>query len=208
MTPHRCLLVVALTAGLAACGGDAEPTVAPPSASSGSPTQTGTGAARATPAPAPSDGPAARQRSALRRNHADANRFIGDGRDALDERLASLEGVPVVVNTWASWCGPCRAEFPFFAAAAKRHDAKVAFVGVNVTDSRDSAQAFLEERSPGFASVFDADGKAARSLGADRAMPMTLFLDRDGKVVHAKLGGYATAELLEADIRRYARGAA
>ena len=206
MRPLRCLLVVALAAaGLAACGDDAEPAVAPPSTPGASLTQTSTGVARATPAPS---GATTGARGALERNRADANRFVGDGQDALDRRLASLRGAPVVVNTWASWCGPCRAEFPFFAAAAKRHDARVAFVGINVNDSRDSAQAFLDERSPGFASVFDADARAARSIGADRAMPSTLFLDRVGKVVHTKLGGYAQAEQLEADIRRYARGAA
>jgi len=134
----------------------------------------------------------------------DANRFVGDGPDALKARLATLKGRPVVVNMWASWCGPCRAEFPFFAAAVKRHAARVAFLGVDVMDSRDGAQAFVEEEPPGFASVYDGDGKAARSLGAGRAMPTTVFVGRDGKVVFRKLGGYANAEQLEADIRRYA----
>ena len=133
-----------------------------------------------------------------------ANRFVGDGPDALAARLATLKGRPVVVNMWASWCGPCRAEFPFFAAAVKRHAARVAFLGVDVMDSRDGAQAFVEEEPPGFASVYDGDGKAARSLGAGRAMPTTVFVGRDGKVVFRKLGGYANAEQLEADIRRYA----
>ena len=181
--PHRLvklallLLVVAVSsAGLAACGDDTAPVVAPASE--------------------PRDAPA--------RNHADANRFVGDGPAALDARLATLKGEPVVVNMWASWCGPCRAEFPFFAAAVKRHAARVAFLGVDVMDSRDGAQAFLDDEPPGFASIYDGDGKAARSLGAGRAMPTTVFIGRDGKVVFRKLGGYATAAQLEADIRRYA----
>ncbi len=195
----RLLLVVALPVALVACGDNPSPARAPGpvSNSTGSQTLTSTGA-----------GPPAKARpgGALARNRADANRFVGDGRDALEARLAALKGDPVVVNMWASWCGPCRAEFPFFAAAAKRHAARVAFVGVDVTDDRDSAQAFVDKEPPGFVSIYDGDGKAARSLGAGRVMPTTVFVGRDGKVAYRKLGGYAKAEQLDADIRRYALG--
>lgn len=181
-------------AGLVACGDDATPAVTPASKSPGATGRTSTGAGPA----------AAATRDALARNRADANRFVGDGPDALAARLATLKGEPVVVNMWASWCGPCRAEFPFFAAAVKRYAARVAFLGVDVMDSRDGAQAFVDEEPPGFASVYDGDGEAARSLGAGRAMPTTVFVGRDGKVVFRKLGGYANADQLDADIRRYA----
>lgn len=109
------------------------------------------------------------------------------------------------MNLWASWCGPCRHEFPFFAAAVKRHGARVAFLGIDVMDDRDGAEAFVEDEPPGFPSIYDGDGRAADSLaGGRRAMPTTFFLDRDGKVVHTKLGGYANAAQLDADIRRHA----
>lgn len=197
------LLALALSAGLVACGDDASPAVAPASDSTGSLSRTATGTGPAAPAPA-----TATARDALARNRADADRFVGDGPAALKARLAALKGEPVVVNLWASWCGPCRAEFPYFAAAVKRHAARVAFLGVDVMDSRDGGQAFVDEEPPGFPSVFDGDGKAADSLGAGRrVMPTTFFLGRDGKVVHTKLGGYANAGQLEADIRQHALGA-
>jgi thiol-disulfide isomerase/thioredoxin len=188
-------------AGLGACGDDATPATAPTpppsSESSGSVQRTGTGAGPPTAA--------AKPRGALARNRADANRFVGDGRGALEARLAALKGEPVVVNLWASWCGPCRHEFPFFAAAVKRHGARVAFLGIDVMDDRDGAEAFVEEEPPGFPSIYDGDGRAADSLAAGRrVMPTTFFLDRDGKVVHTKLGGYANAAQLDADIRRHA----
>jgi thiol-disulfide isomerase/thioredoxin len=145
-------------------------------------------------------------RSALERNAADANRLAGAGVVALKRRLASLRGQPVVVNQWASWCGPCRVEFAFFAAAVRRHHTAVAFVGVDYLDSRDGAQAFLDEQPPGFASIYDRDGKASRAIGGGRVMPTTLFIGPDGRTRHTKLGGYADAGELDADIRRYALG--
>lgn len=146
------------------------------------------------------------ERSAIARNAGLANRFVGDGQRGLDQRLAELKGEPVVVNMWASWCGPCRFEFPFFAAATRTHAARVAFVGLDVLDDRDSAQAFIDHEPPGFPSVYDGDGKAARSLGGGRAMPTTVYIGRDGRVAFTKLGGYAKAADLDADIRRYALG--
>jgi thiol-disulfide isomerase/thioredoxin len=180
------LVAAALAAGLGPCGGSDEPATSPAAA------------AEVTQAP---------RGDALQRNAADANTLAGAGTDDLEARLASLKGHPVVVNQWASWCGPCRFEFPFFAAAVKKHAAKVAFVGLDSSDGRDAAQRFIDEQPPGFASIFDGDGKAARELGGGRVMPTTLFIGRDGRMVHKKLGGYAKAEDLEADIRRYALGA-
>jgi thiol-disulfide isomerase/thioredoxin len=179
------VVAAALAAGLVACG-ESDPPERPAAA------------ATATKAP---------RGDALARNAADANTLAGEGTRDLKARLASLKGHPVVVNQWASWCGPCRFEFPFFAAAVKKHRAKVAFVGLDSSDSRDAAQRFIDEQPPGFASVFDPDSEAAREIGGGRVMPTTLFIGRDGRTVHKKLGGYAKAEELEADIRRYALGA-
>ena len=195
--PLSLVVAVALAAALAACGDDER---------TSGPAAPGTTPDSAAVAPTTST-PAGKGRSALAANAADANRLVGDGPADLKARLAALKGHPVVVNQWASWCGPCRFEFPFFAAAVKKHGDRVAFVGVDYMDSRDGAQAFLDEVPPGFVSVYDGDGKAARAIGGGRAMPTTIFIGPDGRTRHTKLGGYADAAGLEADIRRFALGA-
>jgi len=145
--------------------------------------------------------------AALRANVADADTLAGEGADGLKQRLAKLRGHPVVVNQWASWCGPCRAEFPFFADAVVAHGERVAFLGIDFTDDRDAANDFLRESPPGFASIYDPQGEAARSLGGGRVAPTTFYLRPDGKRAHTKLGGYPDAAALQDDIRRYALAA-
>jgi len=143
---------------------------------------------------------------ALARNAQQGDQIVGEGKDAFAEQLRKLRGHPVVVNQWASWCPNCRFEFPFFANAAKRHRDEVAFVGLDSQDDQGSAEAFLEEFPVGFPSVFDPDAEVAAAYGGGQAWPTTMFFDRTGELVHVKIGAYATADLLEQDIERWALG--
>lgn len=148
-------------------------------------------------------GDAARPREGLRLNRSEANRVIDT---SLEAKLASLEGVPVVVNQWASWCPPCRAEFGFFARLAERYEGRVAFVGLNSRDDRGAAEQFLSEHPVSYPSVFDEHAEQARSIGAGVGWPTTVFVDRSGEVVFIRRGGYADATALETDIRAHALG--
>ena len=74
-----------------------------------------------------------------------ANRLLPGGLDAFDARLTGLRGHPVVVNKWASWCGPCREEFPWFQDLSARLGKRVAFLGVDSNDSSAAARTFLGE---------------------------------------------------------------
>jgi cytochrome c biogenesis protein CcmG/thiol:disulfide interchange protein DsbE len=140
----------------------------------------------------------------LARNVEQADRIVGEGREAFEKRLRALRGHPVVVNQWASWCTSCRFEFPFFAEAVKRHRARVAFLGLDSQDQLGSAEAFLEGFPVGFPSIFDPGAEVAAAFGGGPAWPTTMFFDADGELVNVKLGAYATADLLEQDIRRWA----
>jgi len=136
----------------------------------------------------------------------DANRVLPSSRAKVERRIASLRGTPIVVNKWASWCGPCRAEFPYFQTAAKRLGKRVAFVGLNAGDNRANAERFLTGFPLPYPSLEDPDEKAAFALGASSNFPITLFYDASGKQTFAHQGGYATEALLVKDIERHALG--
>jgi thiol-disulfide isomerase/thioredoxin len=136
--------------------------------------------------------------------HAQANTLLGGGADAFEERLAQLKGYPVVVNKWASWCGPCRAEFPDFQRSAVRHGKQVAFLGVNSNDNREEADAFLRRYPVSYPSYEDPSGEVAQVFNGAAAFPTTVFYDRAGKLAYVHQGQYLSGEKLEEDIRRYA----
>ena len=124
----------------------------------------------------------------------------------LDAKLAALRGVPVVVNQWASWCPPCQVEFPFFEELAEEYKDRVAFLGLNSRDERAPAEAFLDEHSVNYPTVYDESGEQARSIGAGASWPTTVFFDAGGSAVFIRRGGYVDAAALEADIRQHALG--
>jgi cytochrome c biogenesis protein CcmG/thiol:disulfide interchange protein DsbE len=140
---------------------------------------------------------------ALERLRSDANRPLDGGAVAFRSRLASLRGHPVVVNQWASWCGPCQYEFPFFARLARRYGDRVAFLGVDSKDSRAGAR-FLARHPVPFPHYFDPDGSVARVFRGGRAFPTTAFYDAEGRLVATHSGAYASEARLDDDIRRHA----
>jgi thiol-disulfide isomerase/thioredoxin len=133
-----------------------------------------------------------------------ANRLLGGGTGAFEARLASLRGTPVVVNQWASWCGPCRYEFPFFQRLARRYASRVAFLGVDSQDARSAAKAFLRQLPVPYPHYFDPDTKIARLFRGGQAWPTTAFYSAAGALAYTHIGAYASQAKLDADIRRYA----
>jgi cytochrome c biogenesis protein CcmG/thiol:disulfide interchange protein DsbE len=135
--------------------------------------------------------------------HEQSAQLLGGGRAAFRERLAALKGYPVVVNKWASWCTPCRTEFPIFQSQAVLKGKRVAFVGVNAGDSLDPAKRFLRGKPLPFPSYLDPDEHISKSIRAPANYPITVFFDRRGKLVFIHQGGYRRAADLAADMRRY-----
>jgi cytochrome c biogenesis protein CcmG, thiol:disulfide interchange protein DsbE len=135
--------------------------------------------------------------------YAQANQLLGGGKPAFDRRLAALRGYPVVVNKWASWCVPCQSEFPVFQSVATKKGTKVAFVGVNGKDVDAAARRFLAKRPLPFPSYTDPDEVIARSLRIPQNYPMTVLLDRRGKMAYIHAGPYRDDAALQKDIKRY-----
>ena len=101
--------------------------------------------------------------------------------------LDGLHGEPVVVNIWASWCGPCRKEAPLLASANRTYGDRVRFVGVDILDERDSARAFMREYGWTYPSVYDPTGAIRDGLGL-LGQPVTLFYDASGALVDTWTG--------------------
>lgn len=105
-------------------------------------------------------------------------------------------GVPVVVNIWASWCGPCRAESPNLVKAAERHGTEVQFLGVDILDQRAAAQAFIQEEGYPYPSVFDPTGEIRDRLGYI-GQPGTIFYNASGRKVDEWSGPIGLQQLLD-----------
>jgi cytochrome c biogenesis protein CcmG, thiol:disulfide interchange protein DsbE len=134
--------------------------------------------------------------------YGEANELLPGGKGAFEKRVAAL-GYPVVANVWASWCGPCRYEFPMFQEASARWGKRVAFLGVDSEDSESEAGKWLGDHPVPYPSYYDPDFEVAASYKAS-GPPDTAFYNRKGELVHVKLGQYAHASELEEDIKHYA----
>ncbi len=125
---------------------------------------------------------------------------------SLQAELRALRGYPVVINAWASWCGPCRSEFSLFASASARYGRRVAFLGNDTNDSAIDARKFLSEHPVSYPS-YQSSQNALGSLAQIAGLPTTIFVGRSGRVVYVHTGSYDTPTTLEQDIERYALGA-
>jgi thiol-disulfide isomerase/thioredoxin len=131
--------------------------------------------------------------------------FLPGGRDAFEQRIEGLRGKPVVVNKWASWCGPCRLEFPWLRDQATKRKGEVAFIGVNSNDNRGDAEEFLKEEPVPFKHFEDPKLEIAAAMNAVQAFPSTAYYDSKGELVFVHQGGYSSEDDLAEDIDRYAR---
>ena len=116
--------------------------------------------------------------------------------------LEALRGKPVIVNFWASWCTPCRREMPAFAEISEALGDRVAFVGVNNKDFRDSAVDFADKTGIRYPSGFDPKGRVALDYGVV-GMPATMFISPDGRLLERRLGEISRDELQQTISRLY-----
>jgi len=117
-------------------------------------------------------------------------------------KLSDYFGKPIVLNFWASWCGPCQGEMPDFQAAFEELGENVQFVMVNMTDGSretvDTAADFIAEKGYTFPVLYDTDSDAAITYSV-YSLPSTYFIDAEGHAV-AKATGAISAEILQRGI--------
>ncbi|HEY0142926.1 MAG TPA: redoxin family protein [Thermoanaerobaculia bacterium] len=126
-----------------------------------------------------------------------ALREVGTGR-TID--VGQFKGKPMVINFWATWCGPCWEEHPILVANARMLEPNVQFLGVVFQDSEEKIQTFLTQRGTSYPTLVDEKGKTAIAYGVG-GVPETFFLDANGVIV-AKHNGPIDADTLRMNVEK------
>jgi thiol-disulfide isomerase/thioredoxin len=138
--------------------------------------------------------------------HREANRILPGAGKGFRRRLAELRGHPVVVNIWASWCGPCREELPVLQRVSAQMGKQVAFLGLDLQDDKAAALRLLRKLPVTYPSYEDPGGRVFDSYRI-KGVPSTIYYDARGKQSFVHQGPYLTEQDLVGDVRRYALGA-
>jgi thiol-disulfide isomerase/thioredoxin len=126
--------------------------------------------------------------------------FTLDTLDGGKFKLADHIGQPVVVNFWATWCLPCRAELPAFEEVYRNNRAQgLVVVGVDVAESPDAVAQFVAEAGLTFPIALDASGETTE-LYRIQGMPTTFFVGRDGQIKDMVIGGPLTQAAIESKV--------
>jgi cytochrome c biogenesis protein CcmG/thiol:disulfide interchange protein DsbE len=126
-----------------------------------------------------------------------ALREVGTGRTV---DVSTLKGKPVVINFWATWCGPCWEEHPVLVANARRLQPNVQFLGVVFDDTEQKILSFLQQRGSGYPTLVDEKGKTAIAYGVG-GVPESFVLDASGTIV-AKFNGPMSTDDLQENLQK------
>jgi thiol-disulfide isomerase/thioredoxin len=109
-------------------------------------------------------------------------------------QLSDLRGRKVILNFWASWCAPCRAEMPEFERIHREYGDRLTILGVNIQEDRQTIERFLQEVPVSYPILLDPQGTTVRAYGII-AQPATYWIDEQGRILERKYGAYTRAEL-------------
>ncbi|WP_066360930.1 TlpA family protein disulfide reductase [Herbidospora mongoliensis] len=127
---------------------------------------------------------------------------VVEGRTLEGGQTSMAEGKVTVINFWASWCAPCRAEGPTLKdVAARTKSTGVDFLGINFKDQQAAATAYDTQLAPGYPSIHDQAGKVLLGFSGTvppAAIPSTLIIDKEGRIAARALGAVKYQALLDA----------
>lgn len=113
-----------------------------------------------------------------------------NGLNSKNKKFSDFKGKPLLINVWASWCGPCRAEMGSLERLAQRYNGReFNMIGVSTDDYRDRAVAFIEQTKISFNNYLDSKLLLENMLGAN-TIPLTILIDADGRVLAKARGAY------------------
>jgi len=128
--------------------------------------------------------------------------FALPAREGGELRLSELKGQVVMINFWATWCGPCRQEMPLLEQINSKYEPLgFTMLGVNVEPDSAAAQAWLKNIPVSFPILFDRKSEVSSSFGVE-AMPSSVLIDREGRVRHVHRGYKPGDEAVYSDLIR------
>ena len=123
--------------------------------------------------------------------------FAAPGGQA-EVRMQAFQGKPLLLNFWATWCGPCKSELPAFDKAYKEYGEEIAFLMVNLTDGSrdtvDSVKAFVNENEYSFPVYFDTEYEGSNAYKVT-SIPLTILIDKNGNVYQSHVGAMNESRL-------------
>lgn len=118
-------------------------------------------------------------------------------------QIRSLAGQPMVINFWASWCGPCKVELPLLARAHREFGDRVTFVGIDVQDASAEAWKSMTAAGVGYPQLEDPRGRTRATFGWHSGLPLTVFVDERGTMVGTERTAFRTYPEVAAALRRH-----
>jgi cytochrome c biogenesis protein CcmG, thiol:disulfide interchange protein DsbE len=114
-----------------------------------------------------------------------------------------LAGRPMLINVWASWCGPCKVELPLLARAHREWGDRVAFLGVDAQDASAEAWKTLTAAGVEYPQLEDPEGRSRAPFGWNSGLPLTLFFDAHGRMVGTERTAFRTYPEVRASLHRH-----
>ena len=117
--------------------------------------------------------------------------------------LRRLAGRPMLINVWASWCGPCKVELPLLAQAHREWGDEVAFLGIDAQDASAEAWKSLTAAGIDYPQLEDPTGRTRAAFGWTSGLPLTVFVDAQGRMVGTERKAFRTYSEVTAALRRH-----